>query len=222
MRKVQLANCHYYHIFNRGVEKRNIFMDEKDYRRFFSSLILMNDEKDGLMIAWRNYKYSHPNISPEEFLRLSLRKRKKLVNIISYCLNPNHYHFILEQVIDRGIEKFMHRIATGYTRYFNDKYHRSGSLFQGVFKAYQIKSNGQLLRMSVYVNCNSEIHKINRAYNYKWCGFYEYLGKTKGQLCDAKIIGEHFKSREDYKKYAKENIEDFREIKAYEKAALLE
>lgn len=227
MRKVQLANHQYYHIFNRGIEKRDIFIDDKDYRRFFSSLILMNDEKGGMMIEWRNYKYSHPNTSPEEFLRLSLRNslknRKKLVNIISYCLNPNHYHFVLEQIIDRGVEKFMHRIATGYTRYFNDKYHRSGSLFQGVFKAYQIKSTAQLLRMSVYVNCNSEIHGLHRAKKYKWCGFAEYLNKpSKGKLCDKRVINEHFKNRREYEKYAEENIKDFKEIKEDEKSILLE
>src|SRR4030042_6729470 len=223
MRKVKLVNNQYYHIFNRGVDKRDIFMNEKDYERFILSLALMNDEKDGLMIEWRNFKYSHPSTLPEEFLRLSLRKREKLVEIVAYCLNPNHYHFILEQVADRGIEKFMHRIATGYTRYFNDKYHRSGSLFQGVFKACQIKSNSQLLRMSIYVNCNSEIHKIHHAKNYRWCGFPEYIGERKGrQLCSKKVINEHFRDKKDYQNYAEENIRDFRELKEDERPLLLE
>src|SRR5665647_740351 len=119
MRKIQLANDEYYHVFNRGVEKRDIFTSEEDYRRFFLSLILMNDEKEGLMIQWRNFKMSHPNSSVNEFLRLSLSEKKELVNFVAYCLNANHFHFILQQKGDRGIEKLMHRIATGYTMYFN-------------------------------------------------------------------------------------------------------
>jgi len=222
MRKTQLANNLHYHIFNRGVDKRDIFIDEKDYERFFLSLILMNDEKDGLMIGWRNFKESHQNTTVVDFLRLSLSERKKLVEIISFCLNANHYHFILEQVSDRGIEKFMHRIATGYTRYFNDKYHRSGSLFQGSFKAYQIKSNSQLLRMSVYVNCNSEIHGVQSANKYKWCGFSEYLERQNNQLCNKKVIMSHFRDKNDFQNYAEENIRDFREIKEEEKSMFFE
>jgi putative transposase len=222
MRKVQFANNQYYHIFNRGVDKRDVFVEERDYQRFYLSLTLMNDEKNGLMIGWRNYKESHSNASVDEFLRLSLSERKKLVEIVSFCLNPNHYHFILEQILDRGIEKFMHRIATGYTRYFNDKYHRSGSLFQGVFKAYQMKSNSQLLRMLVYVGCNSEIHGLCSAVDYKWCSFSEYFMKKNKQLCNTKIISSHFRNDRDYQGYAKENIADFREVKEDEKSILLE
>jgi REP element-mobilizing transposase RayT len=216
MRKLQLVNGEYYHVFNRGVEKRDIFTNEEDYRRFFLSLTLMNDEKEGLMIQWRNFKMSHPDSSVEEFLRLSLSEKKKLVNFIAYCLNANHFHFILQQKSDRGIEKLMHRIATGYTMYFNERYHRSGSLFQGSFKAVHIESNN-FLRMSVYVNCNSEIHKIHSARDYKWCSFPEYLGKESNQLCKKKAILSQFKNFQEYLEYAVENIADFRERKQDEK-----
>ena len=105
MRKIQLENGECYHVFNRGVDKREVFSGIKDYERYFLSMILMNDEQDGLMIKWRNFKESNPGVSLDEFLRLNLSERKKLVKIIAFCLNPNHYHFILKQVADRGIEK---------------------------------------------------------------------------------------------------------------------
>jgi len=216
MRKIQLANNEYYHIFNRGVEKRDIFTSEEDYKRFFLSLILMNDEKEGLMIQWRNFKMSHPNLSVDEFLRLSLSEKKELVNFVAYCLNANHFHFILQQKSDRGIEKLMHRIATGYTMYFNERNHRSGSLFQGSFKATHIEPNN-FLRMSVYVNCNSEIHGIHPAKSYKWCSFPEYLGKESNQLCKKEVILSQFKNSQEYLEYAVENIADFRERKQDEK-----
>lgn len=213
MRKTQLANNEYYHIYNRGVDKREVFSDDKDYKRFLLSLILMNDEKEGLMIRWRNFLASHPNSSVEEFLRSNLSEKKPLVEINAYCCNPNHYHLILKQLRDRGIERFIQRIATGYTMYFNEKNKRSGVLFQGKFKAAHIKSNSQILRMSVYANCNSEIHGISSAKKYKWCGFPEYLGENTRKMCAKKVILSHFKNRKDYGEYAEENILDFRERK---------
>jgi putative transposase len=222
VRKTPFADNEYYHIFNRGVEKRDIFSDDRDYQRFFLSLVLMNDEKEGLMIRWRNYQASQPNATVEKFLRSNLSEKKPLVKIISYCLNPNHYHFILKQIRNRGIEKFMQRIATGYTMYFNKKYKRSGVLFQGKFKSSHIKSNSQLLRMSVYVNCNSEIHGISPARNYKWCSFPEYIGRRQKRLCCTKVIMSHFKDVRDYENYALENTLDFKEQKEDEKTMLLE
>lgn len=212
MRKLQLANNEYYHVFNRGVEKRDIFANEEDYKRFFLSLILMNDEKEGLMIQWRNFKMSHPKSSLDDFLRLSLSEKKELADFIAYCLNTNHFHFILQQKRDRGIERLMHRIATGYTMYFNERYHRSGSLFQGSFKGTHVEPNN-FLRMSVYVNCNSEIHKIHSAKDYEWCSFPEYLGKKSNQLCKKDVILNQFKNAQEYLEYAVENISDFQERK---------
>jgi len=220
MRKIQLVNEEYYHIFNRGVEKREIFADEKDHKRFFLSLILMNDEKEGLVIQWRNFKASHPDSTLDEFLRLSLSEKKKLVDIIAYCLNPNHYHFILQQKRDRGIEKFMHRVATGYTMYFNERYHRSGSLFQGSFKATHINSNELLLHLAAYVNCNVEIHGIAKAEDYKWCSFPDYLGKKKSDILSKDIISDQFRDIQSFRDFSVSYIKHFKERKADEKVFL--
>ena len=217
VRKIQLVNEEYYHIFNRGVDKRNIFADEKDYYRFFLSLQLMNDEKDGLMIQWRNYKLSQKEAALDEFIKLNLSERKKLVDIISFCFNPNHYHFLFKQVRDRGIEKFMHKISTSHTKYFNKKYHRSGSLFQGSFKATHINSNELLLHLAVYINCNVEIHGIAKAENYGWCSHPNYLGKTKSGILSKDIIVRQFKSTELFREFSESNIKHFRERKVDEK-----
>lgn len=217
MRKVQFTNDQYYHIFNRGVDKRKVFIDSKEYERFILSLILMNDEKDGMMIKWRNYKDSHPNSSLDEFLKLSFSERKKLVEIIAYCCNPNHYHFVLKQVAEKGIEKFMHRVSTGYTKYFNDRHHRSGSLFQGTFKATHINRDGLLFYLAVYVNCNSEIHGIAKAENYRWCSFPDYLKKGKSDIVNKSIILEEFNNLYSFKKFSVLHIKHFKECKADEK-----
>jgi len=84
----------------------------------------------------------------------------KLVKIISYCLNPNHYHLLLEQKQEKGITSFMHKLGTSYTKYFNAKNNRSGSLFQGSYKSVPIKTDAQLFYISAYINGNPEIHPV--------------------------------------------------------------
>jgi putative transposase len=83
---------------------------------------------------------------------------ERLVEINAYCLNQNHFHLIVKQLRSGGISEFMQKIGTGHTMYFNKKYNRSGSLFQGTFKSTHINSNELLLYLSVYVNANHRIH----------------------------------------------------------------
>lgn len=223
MRKYPLVENEYYHIFNRGVDKRTIFLGEKDFQRFVISMNLLNDEQDGLMIKWRDYQKNNPQRAIlSDFLTSDVRKRNPLVEIIAFSFLPNHYHYILRQIAEKGIERYMQKFGNSYTKYFNEKHQRSGALFQGKFKSTHIKSNAQLLRMSVYVNCNSEIHKIHSARNYRWCSFSEYLGESSEKLCSKRVILSHFKDKEDYRKYALENIRDFQESKEDEKSILLE
>lgn len=131
-----------------------------------------------------------------------------LVEIIAYCLNPNHYHLILKQVSERGIEKFMHKVSTGYTNYFNKKNERSGSLFQGPFKAIHVDSNEYLLYLSAYVNRNHFIHSyedkgaklpngsLAPLDGWKYCSAPDYLGKRSGTLCNKDVVLGQF---EDWK-----------------------
>jgi len=131
-----------------------------------------------------------------------------LVKIICYCLNPNHYHFILRQLVDGGITQFMRKLGTSYAKFFNIKYNRSGYFFQGKFKSKHIDTNEYLLWLSGYVNGNAEIHKIAKAENYKWCSYRDYLGLRKGTLCSKEIILDQFKNTEEYKKYVEMVIKE--------------
>ncbi len=217
MRKKELVTGEYYHIYNRGVDKRNIFGDESDYWRFFYSLILLNDVEDGLIDKYRNHCRSNAKVQPSEFRRLNLRQEKPLVSFVAYCLNPNHYHFIIQQLEENGIEKFMHRLGTSYTMYFNKKYKRNGALFQGRFKATHIRDNGQLFYLTTYVNCNSEIHGVAPAESYKWCSQAYYLGKYNGNvLCNSNPVIKEFRNKH-YAEQAKINKKYFKEKKEDEK-----
>lgn len=220
MRTLKFANDQYYHIYNRGTDKRKIFLDNQDYYRFLLSLDLLNDDKDGLMIAWRDYLKSKPKAELSEFLTSLIRKRDYLVEIVAYCLNPNHYHLILKQLNERGIERFCQKFSISYTKYFNEKNKRSGVLFQGRTKSTHIETNPRLLYLSAYVNCNCEIHGIAKAENYKWSSFQAYAGKTKNDLCKPKDILSQFRNQEDYRQFAKESAAEMKIRKKEEKLLL--
>ena len=179
----------FYHIYNRGVEKRDIFSCLSDYRRFVSSLKLFNTDIPAWLVA-------------DELSRGPTSTGEPLVNIIAYCLNENHYHLILEQRVENGITSFMRKLGTGYTLYFNKRYERSGFLFQGKFKSVHVASNEYLLYLSAYVNCNSEIHGIAKAQDYKWCSFPDYLGKSGSLALKKDVILKQFSDAGNYADFA--------------------
>lgn len=213
IRKVNFANGEFYHIYNRGVDKRTIFSDDYDIKRFFQSMEEFN------VVKAIGSLYENSFLKKEQTkVRLGDQlggEASKLVNFVSYCLNPNHYHFILEQVLEGGIEKFMQRIGTGYTMYFNNRYKRTGSLFQGVFKASHIDSNEYLLHSSVYVNLNDRVHKIGDGSSKS--SWNEYTGKSPSDFCKKDIILGQFNNSNSYKIFAESSLADIMERKEAEK-----
>ena len=213
MRNIKFATGEFYHIYNRGVDKRNIFMDTEDVSRFFLCMSIFNT-KDPVGSV---YEYSREEI---KFGSLA-PKNKKLVNFVAYCLNQNHYHFILEPLVDDGIQKFMHRLSTGYTNYFNEKYKRSGSLFQGTYKAIHINSNEYLLYLSVYVNLNYKVHKgLNKEWMEKLniSSFKEYTEKVvKKSFCVKNIVLEQVGGLMEYKRFCENTLPEILRKKGEEK-----
>ena len=155
-----------YHIYNRGVDKRDIFQEKKDTLRFYNCLHLFNTE-----MATKNYRLASGPASTED----------KLVSVVAYSLLPNHYHLILRQEKDKGIEEFMRRVATGYTSFFNQKYDRSGSLFQGRYKRKRIDSDEYYNYLFAYVNENFTVHGIASPADicYSSASHYESLVRSR-------------------------------------------
>ncbi len=143
----------YYHIYNRGVEKRQIFLDEQDYAVFLSYLkdYLTPKNEQALM-----EKLSDPNTSYKErdklIKLLRLNNFFEEITFIAYCLMPNHFHFFVKQKSGNSIDKFMQSLATRYTMYFNKKYKRVGSLFQGVYKAVMVTTETQFIYLTKYIH----------------------------------------------------------------------
>lgn len=216
MRKIKFANNEYYHIFNRGVDKRDIFSQREDYYKFLRNLKEFNNS-----LAYIQRQRTRFSSKKLEQLSSFLQEQQKVVDIISYSLNPNHFHLIVKQLKDDGIPVFMHKIGTSHTNYFNKKYERSGALFEATYKAIHIESNEYLLWLAGYVNGNIEIHGTGDAEFYEWSSFQDFLMDRESDILgDKNIIMSQFANREKFKKFVKKVIKESRSRKDLEKYLL--
>lgn len=214
MRKIKFVGDEYYHIYNRGVEKINLFKDGYDFQRFLQSMNEFN------CIEPIGSIYENSFNKKNKQLGSLASKSNKLVEFVVYCVNPNHYHFIFRPLVKNGIEKFMHRLGTGYTKYFNEKYKRSGALFQGTYKAIHIDSDSYLRLLSVYINLNYKVHKLGSlASKFVASSWGEYIGEVKSNFCNKDIVLGQFDDIKDYKKFAKSSLKSIikrrEELKKY-------
>lgn len=197
MRKTPFINGEWYHIYNRGVDKRNIICDAGDSERFLLSITEFNVVEPIGSIHQHSFTLRRPTSKFGE----------PMVEFLVYCLNPNHFHFIVKQVVDGGISEFMKRMG-GYSKFFNEKYDRSGALFQGKFKSVHINSNEYLLYLSAYVNLNNLVHRIStKDAALVRSSWDEYRGVAKKQICNKDIILGQFRNIKEYTKTARETVE---------------
>lgn len=158
--KTPFVTGEFYHIYNRGVEKRTVFVNNSDYFRFIHDLFEFNDSKAAIPSNML-FKTSCPTKVTVEQLKQCLevslpkmRSRDLLVNILAYCLMPNHFHLLVQQRQEEGITRFMRKLGTGYTNYFNLKNSRVGGLFQGVFKAASVEKDVHFNYLPWYIHTN--------------------------------------------------------------------
>lgn len=190
-RVTPLVNNEFYHIINRGVEKRRIFLTSNDYQRFLK--ILDYYQYDG-----PKPRFSHFN----RFNELKYDQNKKLVEIICYCLMPNHFHLLIKQLQDGGISEFMRKVSDSFTRYFNVKQDRKGPLFEGAFKSVRIESDEQFIHVSRYIHLNPLVSFLVKDIdNYIWSSYPDFVGKRGDKLCQTDPVLSFFKSQEDYQQF---------------------
>jgi putative transposase len=143
-RSFAFAPGEFYHVYNRGTEKRNIFSSRADHDRFLTLLYLCNQTA-----------VVHLQIQGRTLKELSdKREGEPLVAIVAYCLMPNHFHLLVHELQEGGLSKFMQKVMTGYTMYFNKKNDRNGSLFQGKFKATHVTDDRYLRYLVSYIHLN--------------------------------------------------------------------
>lgn len=148
LRKDPFITGQIYHIYNRGIDKRVIFKSESDYKRFIMLLYLANSDS-----SFRLDNILH-NQNKSYFEIFDIEKNKSLVSIMVWCLMPNHFHLIIRQNIDGGITKFMKKLGTAYSMFFNIKYERKGALFGGLFKSKIIIEDEYLRHLFAYIHLN--------------------------------------------------------------------
>lgn len=192
------ANNYFYHVYNRGVAKRNLFDSDFDYLRLLKtfSFYLENENKP---------KFSR--IDEKELHKiLKIEPQKPLVEIYAYCLMPNHFHLLLRQIIDNGISIFMRRSLDSYTRYYNVKNDRVGTLSQGRFRAVLVESDEQLIHLSRYLHLNPYISGICKDNSlYSWSSYHYYLKDKKDRLCHSDFILKMMGSSQNYREF----VEDY-------------
>jgi len=199
LRKDVLTTGNIYHIFNRGVNKGDIFFLEKDYCRF--------------LLAAKHYKTKGNKFSYEKSIShndtgsLDL-KIKPRVEILAFSLMPNHFHFLIKQLEDDGITWFMQHLINSYVHYLNLKNKRVGPLFQGRFKNVLIESDEQLLHVSRYIHLNPLISGlVSDLKNYPWSSYGSYMGSKEDGLSNPEFILRNFKTKGSYEQFVLDQVE---------------
>lgn len=206
------GNNEFYHAYNRGVEKRTIFLNSSGFSRFILTLDY--------------YRYKNPPVRFSFRNRPQIIKKTKdnslLVEIVSFCLMPNHFHLLLKQVEEGGITKFMGKVLNSYTKYFNTKHHRIGSLFQGAFKAKHIESTEQLIHLSRYIHLNPLIDYLVKDLNtYNYSSYLEFISNRIG-FCQKQYILSNFNNYLNYEQFVLDQEDYARSIKMIERVILRE
>ncbi len=216
----QFVNKEIYHIIIRGIAGQKTFLEEKDYLRYLYSLYEFNDKN----ITLSNFRYiarrARRDGFPSEFPGIE-KSRELLIEILGFCLMPNHIHLLVRQIADNGISLFFQKMG-GYASYFNKKYQRFGSLSQRPFKAVHIETEDQLLIVITYVHLNpidliqsnwktsgilNPQKVIKFLESYSWSSYPYYLGKNNFfWLINDTFLKKILKNPEDFQNFVKARI----------------
>lgn len=210
-RKYPLVTGQTYHVFNRGISKQPTFTSKREYERALKTVLL--------------YQYYSPPVKLSKFLTMKTNdqnnilnnlRKNKLVEIHTYTLMPNHFHFLLTQTQDNGIAKFMGNFQNSYTKYFNTKNNRDGSLFLDQFKAKRIEDDNLLIHIHRYIHLNPYtsyiVKSLEELINYPWSSFKYYLDEKYNEICTKKLILSFFKSKESYKQFVTDHADYQRKL----------
>ena len=208
MARIKLVTDQIYHVYNRGTDKRQIFLDDQDHLRFIHNLFEFNDANPALNTYYRNpYEIGSHKIIKDQ-------NRTLVVEILTFCLMPNHFHLLLRQKRDRGISQFMQKLGVGYAMYFNQKYKRTGSLFQGKFKAVPVITEAHFIHLPYYIHLNPldlyspewrerKLKNFNESIKflekYRWSSHLDYLGeKNFSAVTERKFLLDYFEGSSGY------------------------
>jgi putative transposase len=190
------VNDYYYHIFNRGVEKRDIFLDDQDRLILLYYLFIYLAPPDQVSLKY-----------PQLPLRLQGKNLSQEINLVAYCLMPNHFHLLLQQKTSGAISKLLKQLTNAYTLYFNQKYQRVGGLVQGRFRAVMVASDELLLHVLRYIHLNPIVSGVvKNLKEYPWSSHLDYLGKPGRLNCLKLTTLSNFPSVGEYEEFILDHV----------------
>jgi len=187
----------FYHIYNCGVEKRNIFLEPYDYERFLETLSYYLYRQPISLAQAKDLSHLNPKGLGARPLGFNLEKPR--LSLVAYCLMPNHFHLLVKFSLEGGIKHFISDVSNSYTRFFNIKNHRLGSLLQGPYKAKEIKDEGSLLQVARYIHLNPIMSKktnsqglLKKPEDYPYSSYRHWINdeEEKWELLDKKLVAE--------------------------------
>ncbi len=216
-REVGLANGEIYHLINRGILRNIIFSHQNDYYRFFNLLNYYRFAD----LPMRFSHYYRSNIKEKTNIIKKLNnKHQKIVELICYCLMPNHFHLLVKQISENGVSTYLKNVENGYVRYFNTKYKRKGTLFESSFKSVRIEDDEQLVHVSRYIHLNPvSSHMCSAKDNKKfmWSSYSDYLSSKDSNFLDKSVIYNYFKNPKEYENFVLDNADYQRELQYIKK-----
>lgn len=204
MRLHKIAPGEYYHIYNRGVSKQTIFHDTNDYVRFLFIILYFQSPikfpQIGRFVKQFVKSSAFDSGDKEEIIK------KRTVELVCFCIMPNHFHLFIKEIEEGGIASYMQRVLTAYSKYYNTKYTKSGHVFQGPYRAVHVKDDRQSLHLSAYIHRNPrEILKwFKKEDEYPWSSYQDFINNNRwGNLLVQDIILGQFKNKEEYQHFVK-------------------
>ena len=212
MRNIVIAPGEYYHLYNRGVDKRNVFTGKIDYDRFITLLYACN--------GTRAVDLDEQGKNIATLLERGIDRGESLLDICAYVLMPNHFHIMAREIRERGISQFMQKLGVAYTSYFNKKYDRTGSLFQGTYKAKHASKDPYCSYVASYIHLNpvkliepdwkeAGIKNFGAAdkflSEYSYSSYFDYYGnkRTEKAILNKNSLPSYCKSAGDFRKEVK-------------------
>lgn len=190
-RVIPFANGEFYHLYNRGLEKKDIFSQNRDYSHFIKTFFYYQIENPKPRFS----TYRRSKLFPVD-------PTKRIVDIICYCLMSNHFHLLIKQLKDGGVSEFMRRFILSYIKYRNLKYNHQGPMLNGPFKAVRMETDEQLIHVSRYIHLNPLVSLLVKDLKlYPWSSYKTYIGMENNDNIKKEEILNFFKSPKEYEKF---------------------
>lgn len=210
-RKLPIATGEIYHVFNRSVAKQPIFLTFKDHKR---AMAVIKFYRHGDLPM----RFSFYNRLPEEQKSLvseTINSNPHIIEVLAFCLMPNHIHFLIKNLTEDGIIKFMSNLQNSYAKYFNTRHERTGTLFQPMFKAVRIESDEQLIHVCRYIHLNPITSYVVKAVSdlekYAWSSYPDYL-KISPTFINRDLVLSFFKDLRAFKEFTVNQVDYQRKL----------